>query len=101
MKSTALIIVLSSSGFIIMGLVSLLSKKIKTYFKERGVYKDVDRFMYYNGVFNLSIGLIGVVLGILDNILSEKSKYIIVSYIFLILILSIVQNKVFKKYKNI
>lgn len=101
MKSTTLIMVLGSFGFLIIGLISLLSKKIKKYFKESGVYKDTDKFMYYNGVFNLSIGLVGIVLGILDMVLTGKSKYIIIIYIIFIFILSTIQNRLLKKYKNI
>ena len=101
MKSTTLVILLGSLGFIVFGLISLLSKKIKSYFKESGVYKDTDKFMYYNGVFNLSIGVIGIILGICDIVMLEKSKYIIVIYILFIFILTIIQNKFLKKYKNI
>ena len=101
MKSTTLIMFLGSFGFLIIGLISLLSKRIKKYFKESGVYKDTDSFMYYNGVFNLFLGLVGIVLGILDMIFTEKSKYIIIIYIIFIFILSTIQNKLLKKYKNI
>lgn len=101
MKSTTLVILLGSLGFIIMGLISLLSKKTKDYFKESGVYKNVDKFMKYNGVFNLSIGIIGTILGILDIAIVEKSKYIIVVYIVFTLTLSMIQNKLLKKYRNI
>lgn len=101
MKSTTLIMFLGSFGFLIIGLISLLNKRIKKYFKESGVYKDTDKFMYYNGVFNLFLGLVGIVLGILDMILTEKSKYIIIIYIIFIFILSTIQNKLLKKYKNI
>ncbi|WP_294170696.1 hypothetical protein, partial [uncultured Clostridium sp.] len=86
MKSTTLIMFLGSFGFLIIGLISLLSKRIKKYFKESGVYKDTDKFMYYNGVFNLFLGLVGIVLGILDMIFTEKSKYIIIIYIIFIFI---------------
>ncbi|MBE6055180.1 MAG: hypothetical protein E7212_15000 [Clostridium sartagoforme] len=101
MKSTALVMLLGSSGFIINALISLLSKKLKKYLKESGVYNDADKFMHYNGIFNLAIGLIGIVLGILDILLVQKSKYIIVIYIITILIISVTQNKLLKKYKNI
>ena len=101
MRSTTLVILLGSIGFIIIGLISLLSKKIKNYFKESGVYKDTDKFMKYNGIFNLSIGLIGIILGLLDSILAESSKYIIVIYIVLVVTLSIMQNKLLKKYRHI
>lgn len=101
MKSTTLVILLGSMGFMIIGLLSLLSKKMKNYLKESGVYNDTDKFMKYNGIFNLSIGLIGIILGILDIILVERSKYIIVIYIIFIVTLSITQNKSLKKYRNI
>lgn len=101
MQITTLVILLGSLGFIIMGLISLLSKKMKSYFKESGVYKDTEKFMKYSGIFNVSIGLIGVVLGILDIALVEKSKYIVVIYIICILTLSVIQNKLLKKYRNI
>ena len=101
MKSTSLVIFLGSLGFIVNGLISLKGKKIKKYLKESGVYKDTDKFMYYNGVFNLTMGLIGIILRVLDILLVEKSKYIIVIYIIVILIISVTQNKLLKKYKNI
>ncbi|MGG7060077.1 hypothetical protein ACQPUZ_17615 [Clostridium tertium] len=101
MKSTTLVILFGSIGFIIIGLISLLSKKMKRYFKESGVYKDTDNFMKYNGIFNLSLGLIGLILGILDIILVGVSKYIIVIYIIFIMTLSILQNRTLKKYRNI
>ena len=101
MKSTTLIMFLGSFGFLIIGLISLLSKKIKNYFKESGVYKDADKFMHYNGIFNLSIGLIGIILGILDIILIEKSKYIIIIYIIFIFIVSTIQNRLLNQYNNI
>ena len=40
MKITSVVLILGSLGFIFMGLVSLLSKKMQVYFKESGVYKD-------------------------------------------------------------
>ncbi|MBD7913907.1 hypothetical protein H9660_01980 [Clostridium sp. Sa3CUN1] len=101
MKSTTLVILLGSLGFLVMGFVSLLSKKIKEYFKESGVYNNIDKFMKYNGIFNLSIGIIGIILGMLDILLEEKSKYIIIIYIILTLTISIIQNKLLKKYRNI
>lgn len=101
MKSTTLVIFLGSLGFLIMGIVSLLSKKVKKYFKESGVYNNTDKFMKYNGIFNLSIGIIGVILGISDIFIQEKSQYIIMIYIILTLTLSVIQNRLLKKYRNI
>ena len=101
MKITSVVLVLGSLGFIFMGVVSLLSKKIQVYFKESGVYKDSEKFMKYNGIFNLVIGLTGLILGILDIFLSDKSKILIVLYIIMIVTVSVIQKIILKKYRNI
>lgn len=101
MKSTTLVIVIGSLGFIVIGLVYLLNKSIKEYFRVSGIYKDVDKFMNYNGKYNLVIGTIGLILGIVDNYFVESSKYTIIVYILVIFIFSIIQKMIIKKYKNI
>ena len=83
MKITSVVLILGSLGFIFMGLVSLLSKKMQVYFKESGVYKDSEKFMKYNGIFNLVIGSTGLILGLLDIFLLDKSRILIVLYIIM------------------
>lgn len=101
MRGSTIVIILGSIGFILMGLLSLKSKKMKSFMKDSGVYNDIDKFMKLNGIFNISIGLVGIALGILDYILVEQSKYIVIIFIFVIAITSFIQNKILKKYRNI
>lgn len=101
MRGSTVIIILGSIGFILMGLLSLKSKKMKNFLKSSGVYNDIDKFMKLNGIFNISIGFSGIVLGVLDYILIEQSKYIVIIFIIVITISSFVQNKILKKYRNI
>ncbi|VYU59333.1 hypothetical protein [Clostridium tertium] len=100
MKITSVVLILGSLGFILMGLVSLLSKKMKDYFKESGVYNNSKKFLEYNGIFNLIIGITGVIFGILDYLLLDKSRILIILYIIVIVITSTIQKKVLKKYRN-
>jgi hypothetical protein len=101
MRGSTIIIILGSIGFILMGLLSLKSKKIKKFLDNSGVYSDIDKFIKFNGIFNISIGLVGVALGIADYILVEESKYIVIIFIAVIAISSLIQRIIGKKYRNI
>ncbi len=101
MRGSTIIIILGSLGFIIMGLISIRSKKIKNMLKNSGAYNDINKFMKLNGIFNMAMGIIGIIIGIIDYFLVEQSKYVVISFIILIAILSLIQNITLKKYKNI
>lgn len=101
MRGSTIIIILGSLGFIIMGLISISSKKIKNMLKNSGAYNDINKFMKLNGIFNMAMGIIGIIIGIIDYFLVEQSKYVVISFIILIAILSLIQNITLKKYKNI
>ena len=74
---------------------------MQVYFKESGVYKDSEKFMKYNGIFNLVIGSTGLILGLLDIFLLDKSRILIVLYIIMIVAVSVIQKIILKKYRNI
>ncbi|MCR1952268.1 MULTISPECIES: hypothetical protein [unclassified Clostridium] len=101
MRGSTIVIILGSIGFILMGFLSLKSKKMKNFLKDSGVYSDIEKFMKLNGIFNISIGFAGIILGALDYIFIEQSKYIVIIFILTIAIASFVQNKMLKKYRNI
>lgn len=101
MRGSTIIIILGSLGFIIMGLISISSNRIKTMLKNSGAYNDIDKFMKLNGTFNIAIGILGIIIGVIDYFLIEQSKYVVISFIVLIAILSLTQNITLKKYKNI
>lgn len=100
MNYTTKVIIIASIGFIIMGVTYLKNEKIKKSLRESGLYKDADGFIRFNGIFNISIGLVGILVGISDYFFSEFSRKIVTVFAGLIIFLSIIQNIYSKKYKN-
>ncbi|WP_291650587.1 hypothetical protein [Clostridium sp.] len=101
MRGSTIVIILGSIGFILMGFLSLKSKKMRNFLKDSGAYSDIEKFMKLNGIFNISIGFVGIILGLLDYTFIEQSKYIVIIFILVIAIASFIQNKLLKKYRNI
>ena len=99
MDVTTIIIIAASIGFIVMGLVMLNSKKLKDILSSSSMYKDTEKYVKINSKFNILMGTIGIGLGILNYLLSEKSNYIVIAFIATILVLTTVQKVIGKKYK--
>lgn len=100
MSYTTKIIFIASIGFIIMGVTYLKSEKVKKSLRNSGLYKDADGFIKFNGVFNISIGFIGVLVGVSDYFFSEISRQIVTIFGGLIILLTIIQNMYSKRYKK-
>ena len=100
MDGITIIIILGSLGFITMGLVMLNNKKLREILTSSNIYKDTDKYINFNGKFNIFIGVIGLVLGVIAYFLGNNSKYIIYFFIAIMLISTIVQKLVVKKYKS-
>lgn len=94
------VIFVASVGFMIMGVTYLKNEKIKKSLRESGLYKDADGFIKFNGIFNISIGLIGILVGISNYFFPEVSKKIVTVFAGLIIFVSIIQNIYSKRYKN-
>lgn len=101
MKGTTVVILLSSIGFIVIGLIYLRSKKIRKYFEESNIYKDTDKYIRINGLSNLILGMLGILIGIIDYFGIFQSNYVIILFITLILIQSIIQRAISKSNRNI
>lgn len=99
MSGTTIIIILASIGFILMGLLMLKNKKLKEILISSNMYKDTDKYIKFNGMFNIYIGILGLILGGIDYILVEKSNYIVIIFIVCMLISTIAQKIVVRKYK--
>ena len=100
MSYTTKVILIASIGFIIMGVTYLKNEKIKKSLRESGLYKDADGFIKFNGIFNISVGLIGILVGISNYFFSEFSRRIVTVFAGLIIFVSIIQNIYSKRYKN-
>ena len=100
MNYTTKVILIASIGFIIMGVTYLKNEKIKKSLRESGLYKDADGFIKFNGIFNISIGLIGILVGISDYFFPEASRKIVTIFAGLIIFVSIIQTIYSKRYKK-
>lgn len=100
MRLSTIIILLASIGFILMGIITS-NNKAKNLLQNTGVFTDVDKFIKVNLIFNLLIGIIGICLGIVDYMLIEKSRYIQISFIIVIAVLSLIQRSIGKNYRNV
>ena len=101
MKGTTVVILLSSIGFIVIGLIYLRSKKIRKSFEESNIYKDTDKYIRINFLSNLILGMLGILIGIIDYFGIFQSNYVIILFITLILIQSIIQRAISKSNRNI
>ncbi|MBU5454684.1 hypothetical protein [Caproiciproducens sp. MSJ-32] len=101
MKATTIVILLSSIGFLIIGLIYLKSKKIRKSFEESMIYKNVDKYIKINALLNLILGILGILIGIADYFSIFESNYIVILFIVLILIQTIAQKVILKNNKII
>ncbi|ATD54045.1 hypothetical protein [Clostridium chauvoei] len=100
MRGSTIVMIVASIGFILIGLVILSSKKIRKLMSEVQIYTDTNKFISFNGKFNIIVGLAGLLLGGLDYMFEEQSKYIVVIFIIVMVTASLLQNKLGKKYKK-
>lgn len=99
MDYIAKVILIVSIGFIIIGTTYLKNKKIKKILRECGLYKDANGFIRTNGIFNISIGVIGILIAISDYFVPEFSKNSLTIFGLLIIILLFIQKIYCKRYK--
>lgn len=99
MNGATIIIIFASIGFILMGLVMLKSKKLKDILITSNMYKDTDKYIKFNGKFNVSIGAIGLVVALINYLIGQESSYVVIVFIAIMLLATITQKIVGKKYK--
>ncbi|MGL5380369.1 hypothetical protein [Clostridium sp.] len=100
MRATTIIMAIASIGFIIIALGVLKSKKLRNVLEQSNVYSDSSKMLKFNGIFNLSIGIIGLILSVLDYFFYEKSKIIVIIFIVVTILGSLIQSIMGKKYRN-
>lgn len=100
MRATTIIMTVASIGFIIIALSVLKSKKLRNVLEQSNVYSDSNKMLKFNGFFNLSIGIIGLILSTLDYFFYEKSKIIVIIFIVVTILGSLIQSIMGKKYRN-
>lgn len=100
MSETTIIIVFASLGFILMGTVMLKNEKLENILTTSNMYKDTKKYMQFNGKFNIVLGVIGAILAFINYIMPTASNYVVIIFIVIILIATIAQKILGKKYKK-
>ncbi|MEQ8197338.1 MAG: hypothetical protein ABRQ27_04985 [Clostridiaceae bacterium] len=98
MRGATIIMIISSLVFILLGLIILLNKKIRSYIGGGMSEENHKRYIKFMGSFYLIIGAIGVGLGILDFFFREYSLYFVVIFVAVMLTSGLIQTKLSAKY---
>lgn len=96
---TAIVLLIPSLFMVGLGIMLLLNKNTIEKFEEGTKYSNKKKYVAFNGVFNFIMGLIGVTLVIIDLLLPQYQNGIVISYIVLMLVASILQKVLIRKYK--
>ena len=99
MRGTTIIMVLASLWFLVLGISILKIKKIREILENSSVANDKTSYVKFNALFNVSLGVIGIVLGIIDYFLGQYSLYIVVGYAIIMVSAGFIQSKLSSKYK--
>ncbi|MGL5354347.1 MAG: hypothetical protein ACRDA5_13670 [Clostridium sp.] len=100
MSQTTTIIIFASLGFILMGTVMLKNQKLEKILDSSNLYSDTRKYIKFNGQFNIVLGVIGAILAFVNYILPTDSNYVVIIFISIILIATVVQKIIGKKYKK-
>lgn len=101
MNVSTIIIIIASVGLIVAGIVILNNKSLKNIIKESKIYNDANKFIKFNGYFYLTVGLVGVMLGVLNEVLKEKNALIVPIFMILVTSSSIIQYRLISKFRNL
>lgn len=98
MKSTTVVMFTTSTFFIIFGMLVLSNKK----FREKMTsstknIRDKEGYIKFNAKYNIIIGSLGLIVGVVDNFTS-KSKLTLIMFIGVMLGASLIQSTKVKRY---
>ncbi|SFD43161.1 hypothetical protein [Clostridium uliginosum] len=99
MKSTTIVMFIASGWFLAIGAFIMLNKKFKMKMINNTQAKDKEKFVEFNGKFNLILGTIGIIIGALNCFLKNNDNVFLGIFVVVMLASSIIQAKLSKKYK--
>ncbi|WP_315111044.1 hypothetical protein [Clostridium intestinale] len=99
MRGTTVIMVLASLWFLILGTSILLSKKVRGIIESASIANDKTAYVRFNAFFNLCLGGIGVLLGVVDYFFKEYSLYIVGAYAVIMISAGLIQGRLSARYK--
>ncbi len=100
MKGTTIVMILASLWLVIFGILVLRGKAVeKVVLKHKDAIKDMEGYVKFNGIFYVTMGIVGVVLSIIDYVLKDNSVTTIAFIIFMF-VAALIQGIMGKKYKK-
>lgn len=99
MSGTNIILMVISICFIILGVGILYNKKVSSIMEESSGTDNTMKYIKFNAKFNIGLGAIGVVLGIINIFLSQYSKQILMVYVVMMIVAAPLQKILNKRYK--
>ncbi|GIM28301.1 hypothetical protein CPJCM30710_09670 [Clostridium polyendosporum] len=98
MRTTTLVLEVASILYMIFGIVLAFGKGLAQKLEKRSNLKDSKGYVKFIGRFNIILGIVGVVLGILDFAFPNLTKVWIITFLIIMMSSSLIQNKLTKKY---
>lgn len=100
MKLTSLIMGLSSIGFILIGIFVMKSKSIANSVGAKEEKDNANEFVRKNANLNITVGILGVIIAIVDLLTSSMSKILIIIFVLMISLSSLIQYSLSKKFRG-
>lgn len=98
MRKTTLILEVASILYMIFGIVLAFGKGLGKKLEKRSNFKDSEGYVKFIGRFNIILGIIGIILGMLDFIFPNLTNIWIITFLIVMTGSSLIQNKLVKKY---
>lgn len=97
MEKINILIFLVGLGFIVIGLTFLKSKSIKASIEAMKIYKDINKYLNFNGFVNIIAGVLIIGFNVIDLILKISYElYLILPIIILSSLITTFYNKSLK-----
>ncbi len=100
MKATTIVMFVASLWFLVIGCLVLFNKSVKDKM-ESSIRNASDKsgYLRFNGMFNLVIGVIGIIIAIADYFVKDSAKSTLIIFIVVMLASSLLQASLGKRYK--
>ena len=97
MEKINILIFLVGLGFILIGMTFLKSKSIKASIEAMRTYKDINKYLNFNGLVNIIAGVLIISFNVIDLILKiQYELYLILPIIILSSLITTFYNKSLK-----
>ncbi len=99
MSGSTFIILIASLWFIIYGFMMFKSKVMRDIIGEGAKVKDKEGFLIANGKFNIIVGILGIILGVIDIFIYGYSIVFVIIFVIMMFVATFSQRIIGNKFK--